>query len=66
MGNKIAKVVIEFNYDLDSFRFMVGEEIPEEEFVQAVKDYVLEDLMDLMRTEDLAHWAEITVEDVNE
>ena len=64
MMTKIVKVVIELNYDMESFNDTLDEPMTEQEFVDYVSDeLVYEDLTDLMRGDRLKHWAEITLVD---
>lgn len=61
---KIVKVVIELNYDMESFNDTLDEPMTEQEFVDYVsEELVYEDLTDLMRGDRLKHWAEITLVD---
>ncbi len=63
MGKNV-KVVIELNYDLDSFNDTLDEPMSEEEFVDYVSDeLVYDDLTDLMRGDRLKYWADITLVD---
>jgi hypothetical protein len=59
----VAKIVIEFNYDLASH---FGEDEPyndytPEEIVRSLEDTVYEDLSDLMRGDRLQYWSEIEI-----
>ncbi len=61
---KIAKVVIELNYDMDSFNDTLDEPMTAEDFLGYVSDeLVYDDLTDLMRGDRLKHWAEVTLVD---
>ena len=63
---KTVKVVIELNYDMDSFNDTLDEPMTAEDFLEYVSDeLVYEDLTDLMRGDRLKHWAEVTLEDSN-
>jgi hypothetical protein len=62
--SNIVKVVIELNYDMESFNDTLDEPMTQQEFVDYVSDeLVYDDLTDLMRGDRLKHWAEITVVD---
>ena len=64
MMTKIVKVVIELNYDIESFNDTLDEPMTEQEFVDYVSDeLVYDDLTDLMRGDRLKHWAEVTLVD---
>lgn len=61
---KIAKVVIELNYDMESFNDTLDEPMTTEEFLEYVQEeLVYDDLTDLMRGDRLKHWAEVTLVD---
>ena len=61
---KIVKVVIELNYDMESFNDTLDEPMTTEDFVDYVSDeLVYDDLTDLMRGDRLKHWAEVTLVD---
>jgi len=60
--NKKATVSITLEYDLESLRFISGEEFPEEEFGERVKEYAEADLLNYLRSNDLEDWAEITID----
>ena len=61
---KVVKVVIELNYDMDSFNDTLDEPMTTEDFVDYVSDeLVYDDLTDLMRGDRLKHWAEVTLVD---
>ena len=61
---KTVKVVIELNYDLDTWNDFRVEPMTAEEFIDHVSDeLVYEDLTDLMRGDRLKHWAEVTLVD---
>lgn len=63
--SKFAKVIIQLNYDKDSFTdtLFAGEEVSDEDFIEQVEEMVYEDLADLMRGDRLKHWSEITIVD---
>lgn len=62
MGNRV-KVVIELNYDVDSFADNLAP-MTNEEFMEYVgEELVPEDLSDLMRGDRLQYWAEVTMVD---
>lgn len=61
--SKVAKVVIELNYDIDSFNQTLDEPMSEQEFLDYLEELVAEDLSDLMRGERLKYWSEITLVD---
>lgn len=62
MGNRV-KVVIELNYDVDSFADNLAP-MTNEEFMEYVGDELVpEDLSDLMRGDKLKYWAEVTMVD---
>lgn len=62
MGNRV-KVVIELNYDVDSFADNLAP-MTNEEFMEYVgEELVPEDLSDLMRGDKLQYWAEVTMVD---
>jgi hypothetical protein len=62
--SNIVKVVIELNYDMESFNDTLDEPMTQQEFVDYVSDeLVYDDLTDLMRGDRLKHWAEVTVVD---
>ncbi len=62
--SNIVKVVIELNYDMESFNDTLDEPMSNEEFVDYVsEELVYDDLTDLMRGDRLKSWAEITVVD---
>jgi hypothetical protein len=59
----VAKIVIEFNYDLDSH---YGDdvdhtELKPTEIIDDLEDSVYEDLMDLMRGDRLRSWADYEI-----
>jgi hypothetical protein len=56
-----AKITIVLEYDLEHLRFMRGVDFPESEFMEQVEESVYVDLIDMMRTTNLEHWAEIEV-----
>lgn len=63
MMTKIVKVVIELNYDIDSYADNLAP-MTNEEFMEYVsEELVYDDLTDLMRGDRLKHWAEITLVD---
>ena len=57
-----VKVVIELNYDTDVYESVTGDEMGIDEFVEYLEELVPEDLEDLIRTERLKHWSEISVD----
>ena len=62
MGNRV-KVVIELNYDVDTFADNLAP-MTNEEFMEYVGDELVpEDLSDLMRGDKLKYWAEVTMVD---
>ncbi len=62
MGNRV-KVVIELNYDVDSFADNLAP-MTNEEFMEYVGDELVpEDLSDLMRGDKLKYWADVTMVD---
>ena len=62
--SNVVKVVIELNYDMDSFNDTLDEPMSVEDFVEYVSDeLVYDDLTDLMRGDRLKHWSEITIVD---
>lgn len=64
MMTKIAKVVIELNYDMESFNDTLDEPMTTEEFLEYVQEeLVYDDLTDLMRGDRLKHWADVTIEE---
>jgi len=51
---------IDLEYNQTDFEFMVGETFSSEaDFVEAAKDYAVEDLLNYIRSEDLSVYAEI-------
>ena len=64
MMTKIAKVVIELNYDMESFNDTLDEPMTTEEFLEYIQEeLVYDDLTELMHGDRLKHWAEITLVD---
>ena len=62
--SNIVKVVIELNYDMESFNDTLDEPMTQQEFVDYVSDeLVYDDLTDLMRGDRLKYWAEVSVVD---
>ena len=62
---KTVKVVIELNYDMESFNDTLDEPMTTEEFLEYIQEeLVYDDLTDLMRGDRLKHWADVTM--VNE
>ena len=61
--NKSVKFIIELDYDLDSLRFMTGEDITEESFMEVAEDYAVYDLMDLMRSNSISDFSRVVVTD---
>jgi len=59
----VAKIVIEFNYDLDShFGDSVDHtELKPTEIIDDLEDSVYEDLIDLMRGDRLRSWADYEI-----
>jgi len=61
--SNVVKVVIELNYDVDSFADNLAP-MTNEEFMEYVGDELVpEDLSDLMRGDKLKYWAEVTMVD---
>lgn len=58
-----VKVVIELNYDTEVYESVTGDNMPLDEFLDYLEELVPEDLEDLIRTERVKHWAEITIEE---
>lgn len=51
---------IDLEYNQTDFEFMVGETFASEaDFLEAAKDYAIEDLLNYIRSEDLSVFAEI-------
>lgn len=61
--SKSVKFIIELDYDLDSLRFMTGEDITEESFMEVAEDYAVYDLTDLMRSNAISDFARVVVND---
>ena len=61
--SKSVKFIIELDYDLDSLRFMTGEDITEESFMEVAEDYAVYDLMDLMRSNSISDFSRVVVND---
>ena len=61
--SKSVKFIIELDYDLDSLRFMTGEDITEESFMEVAEDYAVYDLMDLMRSNSISDFSKVVVND---
>jgi hypothetical protein len=59
----VAKIVIEFNYDLDSHYgdSVDHTELKPTEIIDDLEDSVYEDLIDLMRGDRLRSWAEFEI-----
>ena len=47
--SKSIKIVLELDYDLEEFRFMVGEGFPESEFRERVLESAESDIHDYLR-----------------
>jgi hypothetical protein len=62
MSNKI-KIVMELDYDLEDFRFMVGEDFPEEQFRERVLEYAEIDIHTYLRDFALDEWCEVIEND---
>lgn len=63
--SNIAKVVIELNYDMDSFNDTLDEPMSNEDFLDYVsEELAYDDLADLMRGDRLKYWADVKL--VNE
>ena len=61
--SKAVKFIIELDYDIDSLRFMTGEDITEESFMEVAEDYAVYDLADLMRSNAISDFARVVVND---
>jgi hypothetical protein len=59
----VAKIVIEFNYDLDSHYgdSVDHTELKTNEIIDDLEDTVYEDLLDLMRGDRLRSWSEFEI-----
>jgi hypothetical protein len=57
---KKINIKFELNYDLEDLRFMVGEDFPEEQFMERVTEQVWADFVDMYRTDGIDAWAEVT------
>jgi hypothetical protein len=55
--SKKARITIVLDYDLETLSYMLGRNIPEEEFEDEVWEYSFHDLQELLRTEDVSVWA---------
>jgi hypothetical protein len=62
--NKKATVTITLEYDLESLRFMLGEDFPESEFAERVEEQVYADVFEYIRSTPLEHWADFSVEEL--
>ena len=66
MKHSKAKVVVTLVYDLDNLMEHMTdeeqEEMTEDEIISLISEDAYEDLHDLMRTDDIKYWAEITLE----
>lgn len=47
--SKSIKIILELDYNLDDFRFMVGEDFPEVEFRERVLETAESDIHDYLR-----------------
>jgi len=47
--SKSIKIVLELDYDLEEFRFMVGKDFPEEQFRERVLEAAESDIHDYLR-----------------
>ena len=57
--SKSIKIVMELNYNLDDFRFMVGEDFPEEQFRERVLEYATSDIHDYLRDMAVDEFCEV-------
>ena len=58
----VAKIVIEFNYDLDShYGDFQHSDLKPNEIIDDLEDTVYEDLIDLMRGDRLRSWADYEI-----
>jgi hypothetical protein len=62
--NKKATVTITLEYDLESLRFILGEDFPESEFTERVEEQVSTDLLDYIRSHALDDWADLKIEEL--
>jgi hypothetical protein len=63
MSKKI-NIKFELNYDLEDLRFMVGEDFPEEQFMERVTEQVWHDFTEMYRSDGIDAWAD--VEELND
>ena len=61
--SKNIKIVMELNYNLDDFRFMIGEEFPEEQFRERVLEYATEDIYAYLRDYAVDEFCAVTEHD---
>jgi hypothetical protein len=54
---------MELNYNLDDFRFMVGEDFPEEQFRERVLEYATSDIHDYLRDMAVDEFCEVIEND---
>jgi hypothetical protein len=64
--NKAVKFIIELDYDLASLRFMTGEDITEESFMEVAEEYAVYDLTDLMRSNAISDFAVVKEYDIEQ
>jgi len=66
MKHSKAKLVVTLEYDLKNLLENLTDEefenLDDDEIISLVSDSAYEDLNDLMRTDDIKYWAEITLE----
>ncbi len=66
MKHSKAKMVVTLEYDLENLLENLTDEefenLDDDEIISLVSDSAYEDLHDLMRTDDIKYWAEITLE----
>ena len=58
--SKNINIKFELNYNIDDLRFMVGEDFPEEQFMERVTEQVWADFVDMYRTDGIDAWADVT------
>jgi hypothetical protein len=61
--SKSIKIVMELDYNLDDFRFMVGEDFPEEQFRERVLEYAEEDIHTYLRDFGIDEWCSVIEND---
>ena len=64
--SKAVKFIIELDYDIDSLRFMTGEDITEESFMEVAEEYAVYDLTDLMRSNAISDFAVVKEYDIEQ